>query len=119
MGRKHKSFPDNDNNHKEKALRKKIKDQEKEIARLKQELKTLNHAFSKTAGYIKGNLDNVTVEKVIQSVRQEKTMTEIKNDNVCPQCSEGEIKSNRLPFGTLRICSAACGFKEVIKDEND
>ena len=62
MGRKHRTYPEESTNDKEKALRQKVKQLEKEIIRLKGELKTLNVAFSKTAGYIKGNLDGITVE---------------------------------------------------------
>lgn len=113
---KHKTFPVEKNNEKERALRKKIKDQEKEINRLKSELKTLNRAFEKTATYIKGNSDGISVEKIIQGVKEEKTLTEIKTSNKCPSCFEGEIKSSRLPFGRIDICSVGCGYREVTKD---
>ena len=116
MGRKHRSVPEESHNDKEKALRQKVKQLEKEIIRLKGELKTLNVAFSKTAGYIKGNLDGVTVEKIIVAAREEKTMIQIKNENGCPDCGK-EVKVNRLPFGTFKICSAACGWKLVEKDK--
>ena len=118
MGRgKHRTYP-SDNTDKEKALRKKIKDQEKEITRLKSELKTLNKAFAKTAGYIKGNVDNVSVEKIIEGVKAEKTLVEIQIENKCPACEQGQIKSSRLPFGRIEICSVGCGYRKVINEDN-
>lgn len=116
MGRgKHRVYPE-ENTGKEKELRKKIKEQEAEIRRLKTELKTLNKAFEKTAQYIKGNVDGVSVEKMINAAKQDKTMVEIKKEQACPDCG-AETKTNKLPFGRLEICSAACGWKIVIKDE--
>jgi uncharacterized protein (DUF342 family) len=116
MGRskRHRTYPE-ENTDKEKALRQKIKQQEAEIKRLKQELKTLNKAFEKTSQYIKGNTDNVTVEKMIAAAKQEKTMVEIKKENVCPECA-GDIKLSKLPFGKMSICVAGCGWREVVND---
>lgn len=115
---KHRTYPEEKHNDKERALRKKIKDQEKEILRLKSELKTLNKAFEKTAGYIKGNTDNVSVEKIIEGVKAEKTLVEIQIENKCPNCKQGEIKSSRLPFGRIEICSVGCGYRKVINEES-
>ncbi len=113
MGRKHRTYPEETD--KSKELRKKIKEQEAEIKRLKSELKTLNTAFTKMASYIKGNLDNVSVEKVIAGAKQERTMVEIKKEAVCPDCG-AETKTSKLPFGRLEICVEACGWRKV---END
>lgn len=115
---KHRTYPKEENNGKERELRKKIKEQESEIRRLKSELKTLNKAFEKTASYIKGNVDGVSVEKMIESAKAEKTMIEIKADNVCPDCG-AEVKSDKLPFGRLTICTAACGWREVQRNESN
>ena len=99
-------------------MRKKIKEQEQEIKRLKSELRTLNKAFEKTAQYIKGNTDNYDVRTVIDSVKKEKTMVELINENKCPECT-GPIKINRLPFGKIHLCSEGCGYRIVIKDEQN
>ena len=116
MGRKHKSFPEE--NDKSRELRKKIKEQEAEIKRLKSELKTLNMAFTKMASYIKGNLEDLTVDRVIDGVRKNKTMVETIEENLCPDCN-AEIKFSKLPFGELVICSKACGWRKVTKDEEN
>lgn len=116
MGRgRHRTFPNNEIEDKTKELKKALKDRDKTIERLKNELKTLNKAFEKTGTYIKGNLDNLTVDKVIEAVKKEKTMVEIKADNKCPQCN-GELKSSKLPFGKMEICLAVCGYRLVTND---
>lgn len=116
MGRgKHRVFPNREVEDKTKELRKLLKEKDKTIERLKSELSTLNKAFEKTGTYIKGNLDNLSIDKVIEGVKKEKTMVEIKDDNKCPDC-QSELKSSRLPFGKMEICLAACGFRKVIND---
>lgn len=116
MGRKHQTYPESES--KERQLRKKIREQEKEIERLKAELKTLNKAFGKTATYIKDNLDNVSVEKVIKGVKKDKSMKEIKEENTCPDCG-GSIKHSKLPFGSINICLSACGWRQVMKGNSN
>jgi DNA repair exonuclease SbcCD ATPase subunit len=113
---KHRVFPNQDTEDKTKVLRAKVKSLEAEIKRLKSELHSLNKAFEKTGSYIKDNLDNFIVEKVIDGVKKEKTMVEIKADNKCPQCNKGELKSSKLPFGKMEICLAVCGYRRVVND---
>lgn len=104
---------------KEAVLRKKIKELEKEIIRLKSELKTLNKAFEKTGKYIKDNTDGFTVERVIEAVKKEKKLVEIKQDiPSCPKC-KGSVKESRIPAGLLRLCEEACGYREVVRNEKE
>ena len=113
---KHRTYPKEDTG-KEKELRQKIKQQDAEIKRLKSELKTLNRAFEKTAQYIKGNVDGVSIEKMIDGAKQEKTMVEIKKEAVCPDCG-AETKTSKLPFGKLEICTGGCGWRKVENESN-
>ncbi len=52
---------------------------------------------------------------MIAGAREEKTMVEIKTENICPECEE-ETRTSKLPFGKLTICTAGCGWRRV---END
>jgi DNA repair exonuclease SbcCD ATPase subunit len=115
MGRKHKDFPE-ENTSKETQLRKKVKELESEVRRLKGELKTLNAAFEKTGKFIKDNTDGITVEKMIESIRENKTLREIKKEHVCPECGS-EVREDKIPIGSIRLCLAACGYREVIRNE--
>jgi rubrerythrin len=128
LGRgKHRTYPE-ENNSKEKALRKKIKDQEQEIKRLKSELKTLNKVLQNNTQYIDTKLDKISVENVIekfdfieeQEKKEQKAVQEkikIKSKEAeacCPSCGNS-IKVSPLPFGKLRTCVSGCGWRDVVK----
>jgi FKBP-type peptidyl-prolyl cis-trans isomerase len=38
-----------------------------------------------------------------------------KKDNGCPTCG-ADVQVTVLPFGRLKICKAACGWREVVHD---
>jgi hemerythrin-like domain-containing protein len=65
-------------NDKVRALRKKIKDQEKEIQRLKNELKTLNKAFEKSAAYMSSQSKHLKVEELISAANKDHTLEQAK-----------------------------------------
>lgn len=44
-----------------------------------------------------------------------KVMKKIQKQGDCPVC-QSPTKTTVLPFGKLKICSAACGFREVTRD---
>ena len=127
MGRgRHKTYPEKENNSKEKALRKLIKQQEAEIRRLKTELKTLNRVLETNSIYIKERLESVNVEKLIENINFIETREKVeeakiptrkkKEDNACPVCGN-PIKSSPLPFGKLTICVSGCGWREVTRND--
>lgn len=127
MGRgRHKTYPE-ENNSKEKALRKLVKQQEAEIKRLKAELKTLNKVLETNSNYIKDRLESVNVEKLIENINfiEEREKTEKKKvsssskkkEDVCPVCGN-PIKSSPLPFGKLIICASGCGWRSVERSSN-
>lgn len=125
---KHKSFPD-ENNSKEKALRKLVKQQEIEIKRLKSELKTLNKVLQDNSQYIKQKLEKVQVENLVENIafieQREKqeareakkyVETKAKAGEPCPTCGN-DITTSKLPFGKLRICAVGCGWRDVVRDK--
>lgn len=79
---------------KEYKLFQKIRELEEQINKLKKE----NQVLQK-------KLDKVTVD-------EPKTKHKPKSTGGCPAC-EAPIKVTDLPFGKLRICSAACGWRKV------
>jgi rubrerythrin len=128
LGRgRHKTYPEKENNSKEKALRKLIKQQEAEIKRLKGELKTLNKVLETNSIYIKERLESVNVEKLIENINFIETREKVeeakvptrkkKEDNACPVCGN-PIKSSPLPFGKLTICVSGCGWRSVERNNN-
>jgi hypothetical protein len=59
--------------------------------RLKAELATLEQAFAKTSKYLKDNTDNVSIEKIIEGVKKDKNLEQIKIEESCK-------KYNLQPF---------------------
>jgi len=120
---KHKSFPE-ENNSKEKALQKKIKQQDQEIKRLKSELKQLNEVLHNNTYYIKEKLDKVNIENLIENINILEKRDEVKaekqkikkdiKEGECPGCGN-PVKRSQLPFGFLQICISGCGYREVIR----
>lgn len=84
--------------------------------RLKAELATLNEAFNKTAHYLKGNTDNMTVERVIEGVKKGSTLAQIKKDVKCEKCHSDKVKELKVPaVGVIVLCTD-CNFRKVLKD---
>lgn len=84
--------------------------------RLKSELMSLQEAFSETSKYLKNNTDNISVEKIIEGVKNNKSLVEIKKANKCVKCQSSEVKELNVPaVGTIRICSI-CKNREVLKN---
>lgn len=84
--------------------------------RLKAELATLHEAFDKTAHYLKGNTDGMSVEKVIEGVKKGSTLAQIKKVLPCDKCKSDKIKELRVPsVGTIILCTE-CNFRKVAKD---
>lgn len=63
-------------NEKIRALQKKIKEQAKELTRLKAELKTLNAAFQKSAAYMSKESKPLKVEELIRAAEKNQSLEE-------------------------------------------
>jgi hypothetical protein len=84
--------------------------------RLKAEIATLHEAFGKTAVYLKGNTDGMSVEKVIEGVKKGATLAQIKKVEPCDKCKSDKVKEIRVPsVGTVIMCTE-CQFRKVIKN---
>jgi len=85
--------------------------------RLKAELDTLQQAFEKTAGYLKGNTEGISVEKIIEGVKQGNTLERIKKSNKCTKCGAVSVKDFYVPnVGRVVLCTE-CKDRKVIKNE--
>lgn len=84
--------------------------------RLRAELSTLQAAFQQTSKYLKGNTDNISVEKIIEGVKKGSTLTQIKKSLVCEECKSSDVKELRVPnVGTIILCTE-CSHRKVVKD---
>jgi hypothetical protein len=85
--------------------------------RLKTELSTLQQAFDKTAGYLKGNTDGISVEKILEGVKQGSTLEKIKKSNKCEKCGAAGVKDFYVAnVGRIILC-AECKDRKVVKHE--
>lgn len=91
----------------------------KDNERLKSEVDTLQQAFSQTSTYLKGNTDNISVEKIIEGVKKGSTLQEIKKENKCEKCGSNNIKDlNISTMGRIILCGD-CKYRKVIKNGKD
>jgi hypothetical protein len=122
VGRKHKTFPKSD--HREdnetvkdlKAANRRLKSDNE---RLKAELATLEQAFAKTSKYLKDNTDNVSIEKIIEGVKKDKNLEQIKVEEACKKCGSKETK--QLPAGRagyIKIC-VICNERSMLKYDEE
>lgn len=87
--------------------------------RLKSEIDTLQQAFSQTSVYLKGNTDNISVEKIIEGVKKGSTLQQIKKDNKCEKCGSTNVKDlNIATMGRIILCGD-CKYRKVIKNGKD
>jgi hypothetical protein len=85
--------------------------------RLKAELATLQQAFEKTAGYLKGNTEGISVEKIIEGVKQGNTLEKIKKTNKCTKCGSASVKDFHVAnVGRIILCSE-CKDRRVVRNE--
>jgi hypothetical protein len=117
MGRRNKEAIENEEAIKElKAANRRLKSDNE---RLKKELATLQEAFSQTSKYLKGNTDNISVEKIIEGVKKGSTLKEIKKTQNCEKCMSGSIKELNVPnVGRILLCTA-CSHRKVFKNGKD
>lgn len=88
---KHRSYPEEDKS-KEKIRNqsKTIKERDKEIARLKGELKTLQAAFEKAASYMSDESKLLKVEELIKAANKHQSLAEAKAEYIPTQKEESE-----------------------------
>jgi hypothetical protein len=80
---KPRSVSENDGkveNDKVRSLKRALSQRDKEIVRLKQELKTLNKAFEKSAHYMSSQSKDLTVEELIKAAEKGAKLVEIKDN---------------------------------------
>ena len=69
-------------NEKIRTLKKALTQRDREIARLKAELKTLNEAFRKSAAYMSSQSKELTVEELIKAAGKNQTLEQTKVEKV-------------------------------------
>lgn len=115
LGRKHRTYPDEEKDSTEnklKTLRQVIKEKDKEIQRLKSELKTLNKAFEKSAKYMSEESKELTTEQLIKAANNHQTLAETKKELSEKDKENATREATRLKWAEWRK-------KLPIKEENE
>lgn len=136
MGKGKKDFPSEEKSGEVAKLKRHIRHQDKEIARLKSELRTYERVFAKNITFLKQRTEDLTVEELIAGAEKELTLRQIKDESVqnfedmqrkwkCFECSEGVMKLIIIPkgYGTsnyFRKCSnPKCKNRTDVKEYNE
>lgn len=99
-------------------LKKRISKLEKENARLKSEIRTLEGFRDATSRYIEGKLDGVPVENVIKGIEKKSKLSKIESQDIrkaCPKCITKELVEVPYRAGKILICRN-CEYRETKKD---
>lgn len=118
MGRKRGKDIQNENENEQtikelKAANRRLKSDNE---RLKSELATLQEAFQKTSVYLKGNTDNISVEKIIEGVKKGSSLEQIKKTNKCEKCGSVNVKElSVVNVGKIILCSD-CKNRKVVRN---
>lgn len=120
MGKsKHRAYEKEDKDGEVSKLKERIRKLEKENNQLKSEIRTLESAFDKTKRFLKGSMNEFSVEDAIEAAKKDKTLKEMKTQytNFCPKCG-GEIRVDKLPFGSMVFClNEECKHHELRRKE--
>lgn len=99
-------------------LKKRIHKLEKENNRLKSELNAYDQAFKKTTRFLRDNTEDISIEKLIDAARLDKSLKEVQEDETtestfrCPICSS-DTKSIPIRDGSVAIVCNCCSYRTV------
>lgn len=99
-------------------LKRRINKLEKENARLKSEIRTLEGFRDATSNYIDGKLDGVSVENVIKGIDKKLKLSKIESKDLkiaCPKCITKELAEVPYRAGKILICRN-CDYRETKKE---
>lgn len=129
MGKKSKDYPSEEKSSEVKKLKAHIRHQDKEITRLKSELRTYEKAFKKNIVFLKEKTKELSVEELVKGAEEELNLKEIKENKKnlfeelqrkwkCFQCNEGVLRLIIVPGGEsnryFRRCSI-CEYRTPVK----
>jgi molecular chaperone GrpE (heat shock protein) len=99
-------------------LKTQIRNLQKEVKRLKSELKAYDQAFKKTKDFLHENTKEISLDDLIIGAKEDKSLKKIKDDysTNCTKCANGIVTKKILPFGEMYLCNV-CGDRRVVKTQ--
>lgn len=96
-------------------LKNRIKNLEKKNRILVQKLNTAEKALEESATYLKDHTEDISVEELIKSAKEQKTLKEIEELRACPNCGSKAYISIPTLFGELKTCKICKHSETVVK----
>jgi hypothetical protein len=113
MGRKHKSFPRGDGETGEiRELKEKIKRLSSDKKRLIAELQALKASFQKTTTFIEEKFGQLSVEEVLDVVKEKRKKKQLTPDLECVKCHSIQLTQIKQDNRHIVICNN-CKSREV------
>lgn len=103
MGKKHRTYPDKERDSEVKRLRDALKRKDREVEKLKSELRTLEKAFEANIKFLKGKTAKLDLQELLSGAKKDMSIKEIEETKVvnfkeleekwrCHKCQEGVMK---------------------------
>ena len=100
---KHRSYPDKERDGEIKRLKDALKRKDREIEKLKGELRTYEAAFHKNIQFLKGKTKDLSLQELLEGAKKEQTLkqievekelkfTELQKKWKCHKCPDGVMK---------------------------
>lgn len=123
---KNKDYPSEEKSSEVKKLKAHIRHQDKEIARLKSELRTLESAFSKNITFLKSKTQQLDLHTLIEAANDELNLSQVedKEENkieelrkrwICHKCETNVLKIVIVPKGDERYYFRKCSNPKCSK----
>ena len=65
---------------------------------------TAEKALERNMKFLKGSVEDVSVEELIAAAKEDKTLKEVKVEKVCPNCGSKNLKVMNILGGKIEIC---------------
>jgi len=85
-------------------LKKRIRLLEKQKKDLVSQLKSAEKALERNMKFLKGSVEDISVEELIEAAKEDKTLKEVKVEKECPNCGSKNLKVMNILGGKIEIC---------------
>lgn len=103
MGNKHRTYPEKERDSEIKRLRDALKRKDRELEKMKSELKTLEKAFEANVKFLRGKTAKLDLQELMNGARKEQSLKEIETEKEvtfkeleekwkCRTCGKGVMK---------------------------
>lgn len=85
-------------------LKKRIRLLEKQKKELVSKLNSAERVLERNMKFLKGSVEDISVEELIEAAKEDKTLKEVKVEKECPNCGSKNLKVMNILGGKIEIC---------------